>query len=156
MVHLVDRDHVRDLHDPRLERLDGVTGARHEHEQDDVGDADHLDLALPRADRLEEDEVLARGVDQQERLQRRLGQPAEMPTRAHRADVHVRIEEVVGEPDPVAQSAPCVNGLEGVDGDHADASPEPAGVADERAHERGLADPGGPVTPTDAARPVDP
>src|SRR5215203_5622801 len=32
VVLLVDHDHVRDLHDPRLQRLDGVAGARHEHE----------------------------------------------------------------------------------------------------------------------------
>ena len=42
MVGLVDRDHVRDLHDPRLQRLDRVAGAGHQHEHDRVGDADHL------------------------------------------------------------------------------------------------------------------
>ena len=45
---------------------------------DRVGDADHLDLALARADRLEEDEVLAGGVEQEHRLQRRLGEAAEV------------------------------------------------------------------------------
>ena len=43
------------------------------------------------------------GVEEQQRLQRRLGQPAEMPTGAHRADEHARVEEVVGEPDPVTE-----------------------------------------------------
>ena len=36
--------------------------AGHEHEQDGVGDPDHLDLALTRADRLEEDQVLPGGA----------------------------------------------------------------------------------------------
>ena len=42
-----------------------------------VGDAHHLDLALARADRLEKDDVVARRVEQQQRLQRRLGEPAD-------------------------------------------------------------------------------
>ena len=60
VIALVDRDHVRDLHDPRLERLHRVARPGHQHEQHGVGDADHLDLALPGADGLEEEQVLAR------------------------------------------------------------------------------------------------
>src|SRR5262249_2481882 len=45
VVALVDRDHVRDLHDPRLQRLDRVARAGHEHEHDRVGDRGHADLA---------------------------------------------------------------------------------------------------------------
>src|SRR5581483_8030970 len=36
VVELVDRDHVGDLHDPGLQRLDGVARARHEREHDGV------------------------------------------------------------------------------------------------------------------------
>ena len=78
MVHLVDRDHVGDLHDPGLQRLDRVAGARHQHEQHRVGDADHLHLALAGADGLDEDDVLAGGVEEQHRLERRLGQAAQV------------------------------------------------------------------------------
>ena len=88
---------------PALSACTRVAGPGHQHEQHEVGDADHLDLALPRADRLEEDDVLAGGVDEQQRLQRRLGEAAEVPARAHRADVDLRVEEVVGQPDPVAE-----------------------------------------------------
>ena len=63
---------------------------------DRVGDPDHLDLALAGADGLEEDDVLAGCVEEQERLQRRLREAAEMAARAHRADEDVRVEEVVG------------------------------------------------------------
>src|SRR4051812_28532086 len=78
VVHLVDRDHVRDLHDPRLQRLHRVAGSGHEDEEDGVSDPDHLDLALPRADRLEEDDVLAGRVEHEQCLQRSLGETAEM------------------------------------------------------------------------------
>ena len=140
VVHLVDGDHVGDLHDPRLERLHCVTGAGHQHEQDDVCDADHLDLALAGADRLEEDDVLPGCVDQQERLERRFGQAAEVPARAHRADVDLRVEEVVGEADAVAEQRAARERARRVDGDDADAPAEAARMADERADERRLAD----------------
>ena len=96
MIELVDRDHVGNLHDPGLERLDGVAGAGHEHEHDRVRDPDHLDLALTRADRLHEDHVLAGRVEDEHGLERRLGEAAEMASRTHRADEDARVEEVVG------------------------------------------------------------
>src|SRR5262245_14925906 len=95
MIHLVDRDHVWNLHDSRLQRLHRVAGARHEHEQHGVGDPDHLDLALARPHSLEEDELLARRVEDEQRLQRGLGQAAEMAARPHRADEDAGVEEVV-------------------------------------------------------------
>src|SRR3712207_7268136 len=48
---------VGDLHDPRLQRLDRVAGARHQDEDDRVRDPDDLDFALPGPDRLHEDDV---------------------------------------------------------------------------------------------------
>ncbi len=106
MVHLVDRDHVRDLHDPRLQRLHGVARARHEHEEHRVGDADHLDLALARTDGLEEHELLAGGIEQEQRLERRLGKPAEVAARSHRADEDAGVEEVIAQADAVAEEGP--------------------------------------------------
>ena len=119
-VHLVDRDHVGDLHDPGLQRLHRVARAGHEHEQDGVGDPDHLDLALPRADRLEQDDVLSGRVEHEQRLQRRLREAAEMAARAHRADEDAGVEEVVGEPDPVAEQRAVRERARRVDGDDAD------------------------------------
>src|SRR5579884_1627262 len=89
MIHLVDRDHVGDLHDSRLQRLDRVPRAGHQREHDRVGDRDHADLALPGADRLQEHEVLPRSVEDEQRLQRRLGEAAEerpLRERARRVD----------------------------------------------------------------------
>ncbi len=81
---------------------------------------DDLHLALTRADGLEEDEVLAGGIEDERGLQRRLGKTAQMTARAHRADEDLRIEEVVGEPDPVAQERAFREGARRIDGDDAD------------------------------------
>ena len=129
MIHLVDRDHVGDLHDPRLQRLDGVARARHQHEQHGVGDPDHLDLALAGADGLEQDELLAGRVEQQRGLQRRLREPAEVAARPHRADEDARVEEVVGEADPVAEQRALRERARRVDRDHADGRAPPRGRA---------------------------
>ena len=110
---------------------------------DRVGDADHLDLALAGADRLEEDELLAGRVEHEQRLQRRLGEPAEVAARPHRADEDAGIEEVVGEPDPVAEQRAVRERARRVDRDDADAcAPRAAHVADERRDQARLADAG--------------
>ena len=144
MIQLVDRDHVRDLHDPGLECLNRVTGARRSAEDDGIGDRDHLDLALAGAHGLEEDEVLARRVEDEQCLQRRLGEPAEVAARAHRADEDVRVEEVVARRIRSPSSAPCVNGLDG----STETTPTVlllcTNVADDRADQRRLAHAGRP------------
>src|SRR5919201_3926081 len=142
MVHLVDRDHVGNLHDPGFERLNRVARARHEHEQDGVGDRDHLDLALACSHGLEEDELLTRGVEDERGLQRRLGQATEVTARAHRADEDIAVEEVVGEADPVAEQRPLRERAGRVDRDHADGLPLLADVADDGADQTRLADAG--------------
>ena len=121
-----------------------VAGAGHQHEQDGVGDADHLDLALAGADRLEEDELLAGRVEDEQRLQRRLREAAEMAARAHRADEDARVEEVVGEPDAVAEQRAVRERARRVDRDDADRRVALADVADERRDEARLADAGRP------------
>ena len=126
LVHLVDRDHVRDLHDPRLERLDRVARAGHQHEHHLVSDAEHLHLPLTGAHGLEEDDVLACGVEEQQALQRGLGEAARVPAGAHGADEDTGVEEVAGEPDPVAEKRPLREGARRVDGDDSDGEAERA------------------------------
>ena len=72
-------------------------------EHDRVGVVDDVDLGLADADRLDEDVLLAGGVHQQHRLERRLRQAAERAAARHRADVDALVEEVLGEPDAVAE-----------------------------------------------------
>ena len=140
VIHLVDRDDVGDLHDPGLECLHRVAGARHEDEEHRVRDPGDLDLALSCADGLDEHDVLSGGVEEEDGLQRRLGESAEMPTRAHRADVDAGVEEVVGEPDSVAEQRTVREGARRIDRDDADrplARPhEPDECADESSTSR--------------------
>ena len=60
------------------------------------------------------------GVEHEQRLQRRLGEPAEVAARAHRADEDVGVEEVVGEADAVAEQRAVRERARRVDGDDAD------------------------------------
>ena len=115
--------------------------------------ADHLDLALARPDGLEEHDVLPGGVDEEQRLEGRLGEPAEMPARAHRADVHAGVEEVVGEPDPVAEQRAAGERARRVDRDDADGPASARTWATSALTSDDLPTPGGPVTPIEAARP---
>ena len=108
---------------PAFKRLDRVARPGHEREHDRVGDREHPDLALPGADRLQEDAILARGVEHEQRLERRLGEPAEVPARAHRADEDARIEEVLGQPDPVAEERTLGERARRIDRDDTDGLP---------------------------------
>ena len=88
---------------PGLERLDRVAGSRHQREHDRVRVVDDVDLALADAHGLEEDVVLAGRVHKERGLERGLGEAAERAAGRHRADEDALVEEVVGEPDAVAQ-----------------------------------------------------
>ena len=67
-----------------------------------------------------------------------------MAARPHRADEDARVEEVVGEPDPVAEQRALRERARRVDRDDADRLLVAADVADERADQARLADPGRP------------
>ena len=138
VIHL-DRDHVGNLHDPGFQCLHGVAGAGHQDEQHRVGDADHLDLRLPGAHGLEVDEVLPPASSRSIACSV-ASATAEMPARSHRADEDLGIEEVVREPDPVAEQRALRERAGRVDADHSDGSFLSAHVADERGDQRRLAD----------------
>ena len=76
--------------------------------------------AWPDADRLEEHVVLARGVHEQRRLERGLRHAAERAARGHGADEHAGVEEVLGQPDPVAEQRAAAERGARVDREHAD------------------------------------
>src|SRR5205085_4644666 len=60
--------------------------------------------------------------------------------RAHRADEDALVEEMVGEPDPVAEERALAERARGVDRDHADGAAVAAQVPDERADQARLPD----------------
>ena len=91
----------------------------------------------------------------EQRLQRRLREPAEVAARPHRADEDAGVEEVVGEPDPVAEQRALRERARRVDGDDADR----AALGSRTWRTSALISedfptPGGPVTPIAYARPV--
>ncbi len=79
-------------------------------------------------------------VEHEQRLERRLGEAAEVAPRAHRADEDAGIEEVVGQADPVAEQRALGERAGRIDGDDPDRLVLRADVADERAIRRRLAD----------------
>src|SRR5918999_2927155 len=140
VVALVHGDDVGNLHDSGLEGLDRVAGAGHEDEKNGVCDPDDLDFALTGSDRLEEHELLPGRVEQEGCLQGGLGQASQVSARPHRADEDLRIEEMVGETDPVAEQRALREGARGIDGNHADGRVPLAYIAKQRADEARLAD----------------
>ena len=115
-----------------------------QHEHDRVRVVDHVDLGLADADGLQEHVVLAGRVHQQRGLQRRLGEPAERAARGHRADEHARVEEVLGQPDPVAQQRAAAERRARVDRQHGDLALALALEPDQGADQRRLAGAGRP------------
>jgi hypothetical protein len=99
----VDDDHVGDLHDAGLERLDRVAGAGHQGKDHRVGVIDDVHLGLAHADGLQIDLVLARCVHQQGGLERRLREASQRPAAGHRPDEDAGVQEVLGQADAVAQ-----------------------------------------------------
>jgi hypothetical protein len=88
------------------------------------------------------------------RLQVASASPPRWPRVPHRADEHVRVEEVVGEPDAVTEERALGERARRVHGDDADRCVLGPHVADECADEARLPHSGGPVTPTAYALPV--
>ena len=80
----------------------------------------------------------------QRHLQRRLGEAAEGAAGGHRADEDARVEEVLGEADPVAEQGAAGEGAGGVDREHRDLALGLAQLRGQRTDQGALADPGRP------------
>ena len=91
LVALVDHDQVGDLEQAGLDGLDLVAHlGRLEHDRR-VGRGRDLDLALAGADRLDEHQVEAGGVEHRGGGRRRRGEAAGVAARRHRADEDVAV-----------------------------------------------------------------
>ena len=93
-IALVDHEDVGDLHDAGLERLHVVAGARHQHDDRDVGGADDVDFVLADADGFDDHEALAGGVEHQRRIAGRAREAAHVAARRHAADEHLLVLRV--------------------------------------------------------------
>ena len=113
-----------------------------------------LDLGLPDADRLDQDDVAAGGVQHPQRLRRGAGQPAEVAARGHRADEHAGVGGVVLHAHAVAEQRAAGERRRRVDGQHADPLARARAARDERGVGVDLPTPGEPVSPTTWACPA--
>ena len=148
-IGLVHDEDVGDLHDAGLERLHLVARARHQRHDRDVRGADDVDLVLADADGLDDDDVLAGGVEHERGVAGRARQSAEMPARRHAADEHAGVARVRLHADAVAEHRAAGERAGGIDGDDADRRAAlRASAAISRSTSVLLPAPGGPVTPS--------
>ena len=138
-VGLVDDDEVRDLEQPGLDRLHLVPHLGHLDDDRGLGEARDLDLRLPGTDRLDEDGVVAGGVERRRGDPGRCGEPAELSARGHRAHEDVGVRGVVHHPDPVTEDRAAGVRRRRVDGQDADPASALPPLPDQRADERRLA-----------------
>ena len=137
-VRLVDHEDIGDLHDPRLQRLDAVTGLGDEHEDRRIRAAAHIELRLSDADGLDDDTIEGRGVEHIADLAGRRRESAQGTTRRHRADEDTAVERDRFHPDPVAEQRAARKRARRVDGDDRHAEPLRAPRADKTLGERRL------------------
>ncbi len=119
-IGLVDDEDVGNLHDPGLQRLHIVSRTGHQRDNRDVGRPDDIHLVLANAHRLDDDRVLAGGVEHQRRVAGRPRQAAEVAPRRHAADEHVLVRGMGLHPQAVAEDRAAAERAGGIDGDHAD------------------------------------
>ena len=148
-VGLVDGEHVGELEHALLDALQRVAGAgEHQHEEavDHVGDDG---LRLADADRLDEHDVVAGGLHEDDRLARRRGDAAERARRRRRAD-----ERASDRPTGAAMRVlsprmlPPVRVDEGSTASTATRWPSPVSIVPRASMNVDLPTPGTPVMPT--------
>jgi hypothetical protein len=84
----------------------------------DVGRPDDVDLVLADADRLDDDDVLAGGVEDERGIAGRAREAAEMPARRHAADEHPSSAACDCIRSRSPRTAPPVNGTGRIHGYH--------------------------------------
>src|SRR2546426_4721587 len=100
LVHDVD---VADLQDSGLHRLHDIACQGHLHDHRRVRTTRNLDLALPRPDRLDEDEARAHRVEDPHCIEGRQGQAAGMASGGHRSDEDPGVHARIGHPDAISE-----------------------------------------------------
>ena len=102
-IGLVDREHVGDLEEARLDRLDVVAEPGHRDDDRRVRARHHVDLVLTDADGLDQNPLEAHRVEHVRDLERRAREPAEVTARREAADEHARVERVALHPHAIAE-----------------------------------------------------
>ena len=118
-IGLVHHEDVGDFHDAGLQRLHLVAGAGHKRHNRHVGGADDVHFILADADRLDDDDLLSGGVEQQRRVTRRPGEAAQMAARRHAPDEDPLVGGVCLHAKTVAQHGAAGEGTRWIDRNHA-------------------------------------
>src|SRR5690606_37823494 len=100
---LVDEDEVGTLRDAAFHALKLVAARRREQEDEDIGHVGNHGLRLADADRLDEDDIGAPGLDDEDRLARAPSDAAEGLLRGRGADEDVRMPRKLAHPRLVAE-----------------------------------------------------
>jgi hypothetical protein len=141
-VGLVHGDDVGELEHALLDPLELVAGAGQGQQQERVGHLRHQRLRLADPDRLDEQDVVAGGGHDDQRLPGRAGDAAEGARRRGRAHEGGRVSREPGHPGLVAEDAAAAAGRRRVDRQHRDPVPVVDELAAEGVDEGGLADAG--------------
>ena len=118
VVGLVDHQQVGDLQNAGLDRLDVIAHAGGLDHQGGVRQAGDIHLGLAHADRLDQDQVKAGGIEYLHQGGGGRGQPAQRTARRHRADEDARVAGQVAHADAVAQDGAAGEGTGGVHRHH--------------------------------------
>ena len=147
-VGLVHHHEVGELDDPPLHALQLVAGARPEQQHEQVDHARDRDLRLADTDRLDQHDVEARGLAQQQRLARAPRDATERSARRRRADERLGAPRQLLHAGLVAEDRAAAAGARRIDREHRDAMSGVDEVQAERLDERRLPAPGAPLMPT--------
>ena len=132
-VGLVHDEHVGDFQDAGLRHLHRVAEPGSEHHHGRIGRGRDVDLCLPHADGLDDDQVEPRRLQDAHGLRRGERHAPQMPSGRHRPDEHIRVGGMLLHPDPVSEQRAAGVGRGRVDRENGD----PAAGGARRAHERG-------------------
>ena len=138
-IGLVHDEDVRNLHDAGLERLHLVAGAGHQRDDGDVRRANDVHLVLTDADRFDDDDVVARGVEDDRGFRGGARQAAEMTARGHAADEHAGVLGVRLHADAIAENRAAAVRTRRIDRDDADRAVGLSKLGDQPIDERALA-----------------
>ena len=119
-IGLVDREHVADLQDARLDRLNVIAHARNQHDHRRVRRPHNIHLGLPDTDGFDKDDIFAERIHRLDRIRCLVGEAAKAAACPHAADENALVERQIIHTDAVAQDGSAGKGACGVDGNDAD------------------------------------
>jgi hypothetical protein len=119
LVGLVDGENVGDLQDAGLDGLHVVAQARHLDDDGGVGRPGDVHLGLAGADRLDDDQVKAGGVQHLDGVGGGPGQATQVAPAGHTADENAGVAGQVPHTDAIAENGPAAERTGGVYGDNA-------------------------------------